>query len=425
MFPNKGRYVMQLDMNSIKKVCVTTPFGCTKRGLDAARLIQYFKLNNCQVITKPKEADCIILITCSFKRNREIASLREVNRLKRFKGELIVCGCLPGASPGKLKLQFNGKSISIKDLPDIDKFFVNLKIRFIDIPDQNLPFYSLHKPWFTKTDVLSSFIQSPRKLMRLYFCKLFKRAVCLIKDNAVKELPEVHLRIGTGCSGNCSYCAIRGAIGRFKSKPVNDCLKEYRELLEKDFRQFVINAEDVGAYGIDLNSSFGGLLEKLSNIDEHYTVNWDIRDLSAGSAIKHAPILINYLRNGKINRITCGIQSGSARILRLMNRYHNIEEIERVLVAFKKANPSLLMFSAFIIGFPSETAEDFIATIDLIKRIRPDFVNLHAYSNMEGAVAHKINDKVELKTILKRLKTAVHILGKEKICCGADDLYSS
>lgn len=408
---------------SPQKACIIYPFYCTKRGLDAARLVQYFKLNGFQVITDPGKADYNILITCAFKKNRETASLKAVDRLKKYKGELIVCGCLPGTAPEKLKLRFGGKSIPTKDLHAIEEFFSDFKIAFADIPDPNIPYYSSPAgSWTDKLKTLFSFIGSVRGLAGNYLRKILRSPRPAVKAGTAPASPEAHLRIGIGCAGKCSYCVIRRAIGGFCSKPPDECLREYRELIEKGYRRIVINAEDVGMYGMDINSSFTGLLERLSEADPDHKAVWDIRDLSARSGVEYGPKLMEYIRNGTIKQVTLGIQSGSARILRLMNRYDDVAETERVLKAFKQASPLLFMVCSSIIGFPSETTEDFSATMDFIKRVRPDVATLHAYSNMEGSAACKLDRQIDQKEISRRLMTAVRILKESKIRCDVDDI---
>ena len=129
--------------------------------------------------------------------------------------------------------------------------------------------------------------------------------------------------------------------------------------------------------------------------------------------LKYKHELLKIIKEDKITEINCDFQSGSRKILRLMNRYYNIDDIVNTLLSFKKANKKLSIYSQFIIGFPSENDRDFKDTLKFIKRAKLDRFKFHLYSDREGTLASKMECKIPEKVMKKRLKIAKKIFDKE------------
>lgn len=119
-----------------KKIFITTN-GCPRRNLDSMRLSKYFKANHCTIVMSPEEANYILFVTCSFKQSKENESFKYIEKYLKYKGELIVLGCLPDIAPNKFKRKYKGKYLSTRTLEDIDKLFSSFKIKFKEIPDAN------------------------------------------------------------------------------------------------------------------------------------------------------------------------------------------------------------------------------------------------------------------------------------------------
>lgn len=395
---------------------------CEGRGLDASRLARYFGSNNCDIVKKPKIADYIILFTCAYNNVIEEQNLELIDKFKRYKykGELIVAGCLPEIAPEKLKKIFKGRSVVTKNLCEIDRIFAGFKTKFFEVPDANKCLFSPSSvPAPLSIRIKESLIPLRKLLKQHEFSKLFYynclrfaknnliSRISLIKTSINKIRREENaysiLRIGTGCLGNCSYCGIRNAIGRLKSKPLDDCLKEYRKLLEMGHRDFEIGSEDTGAYGLDLNSSLPELLDKMSGMDKSLEVSWFVVSLKPLWMLKYKSELLKIIKEGKIKYLECPVQSGSERILKLMNRYSNIKEIVATLLEFKNAYPDIGLITHIIVGFPSEIEDDFFATMDMIKKVNFRVVLPFLYCDKEMSMASTMNGKLDEETIDKRL----------------------
>lgn len=377
----------------MKKIFIEIVGCCRRRSLDATRLVNYFRLNNCVISKEPEKSDYIILITCAYKKSKEDDCFKLINKFKNYKGELIVLGCLPGISPSKLKKEFKGKCLVTEKLDEIDKFF-NFKTKFSELPDANKEFILL----------------DPRDSEDVEI------------GNIERKKGSCFLRISRGCIANCSYCAIPKATGELKSKKLDICLNEYKKLLEKGYKDFHICAENVGSYGLDIGSSFAELLEKLSNVNNSSDVMWSIHEMHPKWVVHYGSDLIREIKQRKIVCLGCTIQSGSERILKLMNRYEYIKKIKNTLLKLKQANPKLYLYTHILVGFPAETEEDFDKTLSLIKQINFDLVIVYVYTDRDNTVALEMGDKISDKIKTERLKKALDFCQKEGIRAISDDV---
>lgn len=358
--------------------------GCSRRALDTSRLIKYFELNNYSIVENAEDADQVIFVSCAFNKRKEEQSFEIIDSLKGEK--LIVVGCLPAIAPARFGGIFKGRFIITKNLNDIDQLFSDFKIKFSSIPDANFlpPSHTISVSPLDKNPSLA------------------------------------YLRISHGCLGNCAYCIFPRSIGRLRSKPIDICLTEYKGLLEKSWKKFLITADDTGSYGLDINSSLSDLLDRLAGIDENSKVSWCIEELHPNWVIKYRADLLKRIKEKKLTGLGCAIQSGSDRIINSMNRGGTSEEIIKIFLEFRRANPKLQLYAHIIVGFPSETDADLHATLNLIKKIRFNKVLIFAYSDMEGTISSKMEDKVEHHIIIERIKIVVDFLTRENIEYGGD-----
>lgn len=373
--------------------------GCPRRALDVSRLMNYFRLNDCRIVGKPENADYIIFVSCSFKKRKEEECLWIIKLFGKYKGELIVGGCLPKISPVKLRRAFKGRYFSTININEIDNLFPDFRIKLKDVPDANFQTY--------QSQDFSAFSKFARKFIN------------------GRNSRTASLRLSYGCPGKCSYCNITSAIGSLKSKPLDLCLDEYKKLLDKGYRNFVILADNVGVYGSDIGSNFGELLKSFSEADKGLNARWYIQELHPVWAVKYKQELLEAIKEKRIFALLCPVQSGSQRILRLMNRYSNVNKTLKTLREFKTANPDIILATHIIIGFPSETDNDFNATLNFIKKAGFGHVRLYPYYDFPNTPASKIVKKVEEEKIMGRLNLAAKFLDKEGIKWWCEELGST
>ncbi len=391
--------------------------GCERRELDATRVKNYFIQNGHKIVNKPKHADVIFYITCDLLDKIGEINLNKIKEFQKYKADLIVAGCLPDISKEKLLEIFDGHIITTKDLNEhpekIDKIFPENKIPFSEIEDGNYlfpPMYDESKP----SGVIQKLIRNVDWMKKVYF---------QIEDYVYKNPDQTnvhwwhpikrefyHIRTSWGCPSNCSYCAIKKAIGEFKSKPLDKCLAEFKKGLDEGFKLFFINADDIGGYGIDINSSFTELLDKLTSVPGDYQLA--IRSLNPPWVVKYIDEWEEILKRGKIVSMEIPVQSGSQRILKLMRRYSNVEKMIEAFKKLKQIAPDMIVYNHYIAGFPTETEEDFKQTLNFIVETKFKAGTIFPYSCKTGTDAEKIEPKIPRKEVFRWLENSKPFLAE-------------
>jgi tRNA A37 methylthiotransferase MiaB len=192
-------------------------------------------------------------------------------------------------------------------------------------------------------------------------------------------------------------------------------VNEYRRLLGEGKRNFEFIGDDVGSYGLDLGITLPFLIRQLNEADKAYQVNWVIKHLHPKFIIKYKKELIETAGTGKIKELICCFQSGSNRLLRLMKRQHTIEEVTDTLTEFRKVLPDIKLATNIIIGFPTETAEDFLKTLHVFDEVYFDRVHMIKYYDAEGSDSFAIAPKVSDVEIARRIRLGKKFFKKRGI----------
>ncbi len=394
----------------MKKVFITAGIICDKRKLELNRITQYLIRNDYEIVDSPKKADVILISTCGVGNSSTNISFNKIKEFSRFNGKVIVTGCLPDTDKKKFDEFFKGKSFSTKHLDEVELYFPRTKVSFSEIEDCNYLWINENRD--TINDVVKLLCLKFDLIKRFYVSFFNNLSRFLMGENHwmlqafyALNLPldnQYFIRIASGCWGNCSYCATRKAVGDYTSKPLNICVNEFKNGLEKGYSHFFLTAEDTGGYGLDSNSNLPELLDTMTNIDGEYWIN--IYTLNPQWAVKYIDELEEIVKKGKIKAICIPIQSGNHRILQQMNRYSDVEKIKSALIRLKKANPNLSVATHCIIGFPSETDQEFKETLDFITSTDLDLGLMLSISIKADTEAENFEPKVSRKEISKRLR---------------------
>jgi len=354
--------------------------GCDRRGLDAARLANYLIENGYQLTNEYKKADLIAYFTCSFKQNTQDISFQNILEFEKAPGELMVFGCLPGIDEEKLKANFSGKYLSTKDFGNIDTFFPDFKVKFIDIPDGN----------------------------RIYnYNNYIKKSILQKIKNKIKKIepnPNARIRIANGCSWNCSYCVIPKAIGKIRSKSIEECVKEYKKIIKQGYKKIFFSSEDCGTYGLDINTNLVELLTEIDKIENTEDIKWKIGTFNPFATPKLGEGMLKFIKKGRIIFFRTDHQSGSPRILKLMKRGYDLDKNIELLSKINEIDSKIHTHSSFIMGFPSETDEDVQLTIDLMEKLNLTSYHVFSYDDMKGSESSNFKDKIAPEEKISRLK---------------------
>lgn len=403
--------------NVISKKAYVWSLGCPMRDTDMLKIKSFFQKNNMTIAGSIDEADIAVLVTCGLNISTINNSIKTIDSVKNKGIKIIVTGCLPEIAPSKISTDENIHIIPISQIETIGNFFDDIDFKYADIKDANLvnDYNNLPEkdsvPSFGKLFSGFSFSRTFyfRYLQRHYLYKFYKS---LNKDEIFEK---INIRISNGCLFNCSFCGIKNAIGKLKSKPVSECESEYQNLLNSGYRNFVFLGDETGAYGLDINSNLPELFKSLSSHDINRRIIWSLQDLNPHWALKYEKELFGFIKDRKLFDINITLQSGSNKILKLMNRQYDINSVVNTLNKFRICNPVLKINTNFIIGFPSETEEDFNASLMLTKNFNFDFVYLMPYYENEVCDAREIQPKVSPEIIKQRVSVFSDFLLKKKV----------
>lgn len=402
----------------MKKVSICYQHGCARRKIDTQLIYEYFKLNGWKVLKNSSKANLILISTCAFDNIHEDEAINFIKKIierKNKNAELVIAGCLSSINEKRLSELGKFETISPRTLYKLDKI-IDSKIKIDDLRD---PFtLSGYENGEIVQDQGRNLIQKRSKLriLRIIYFKFFKWYSAFTKTyrKKTKSIPynvwtEMYskktklIRIAWGCLGNCSYCAIKFATGQLLSKPFKKIIEEFDEGFNRGYRKFCLVGADIGCYGLDIGTNFVELLKEIfKQFQQRDSYKIILFETNIRWILKYFDEFIGILKENpeKIESIVCPIQSGSDKILTLMRREHETSEVITSLQRIKKEAPNLKLITDIIVGFPGETEEDFKKTIELVKRIKFDTIQVFIYGDKVNTEASKLPNKVpeEIKT---------------------------
>jgi tRNA-2-methylthio-N6-dimethylallyladenosine synthase len=202
-----------------------------------------------------------------------------------------------------------------------------------------------------------------------------------------------------GCDKFCTFCVVPFTRGRERSRSIDSVVNEVQELSKKGYKEVTLLGQNVNSY-LDNGRDFADLLAAVAIVDRTIRVRFstshpqDFSDKLLYTIAEH-PNLCNYIH--------LPVQSGSNRILELMNRTYTIEHYLTIIDKARKIIPGVSFSTDIISGFPTETYDDHLATLEIMRRVRYDGAYMFKYSPREGTKAYRMVDDVDENTKSKRL----------------------
>ena len=358
-----------------KKIFIKT-FGCQMNEYDSNRIYDSVKKIGFKKTNDQKNADCFVLNTCHIRDKAKEKVYHEIGRIKKIykqknKPIMIVAGCVAQAENQEM----------LKREPYID----------IVIGPQ-----SYHKI----NEVLKKFIPNAQKeetefdtISKFeYFDKIEN------KGNKVSAF----LTIQEGCDKFCHFCVVPFTRGPEYSRPLNKILYEAETLIKNGAKEITLLGQNVNAYSYYKNSKEYKLSDLIMELEKFSELK-RIRYTTSHPLDMTDDLIECYNKSKKlVPFVHLPVQSGSNKILKLMNRKHTIEKYLSIYEKLKKINPIIEFSSDFIIAYPGETEEDFNHTMKLVKKIK--FINSYSFifSPRPGTVASNLK-LIDTKVAKKRL----------------------
>ena len=213
------------------------------------------------------------------------------------------------------------------------------------------------------------------------------------------------VKIQDGCNAFCSYCIIPYARGRVRSKNPNAVIKEVTNLVNDGYKEIVLTGIHTGRYGIDINTTLEELLEELVKIPNIYRIR-----LSSIEINEITPRIIKLLKENKVmaKHLHIPLQSGSNKILKLMNRRYSKEEFINMTEKLKEIE-DISLTTDLIVGFPGETEEEFNETMNTLSNIGFTKIHTFPYSKRKGTPAASMNNQILPEIKKERVKKVLEL----------------
>ena len=348
--------------------------GCKVNIYESELVTNILKNNNYTVVDFEDKADIYIINTCSVTNESDKKSRKMINRAKKNNPAaiIIVMGCYS---------QVNAEDIDVDIvLGNKDKSkIVEIIEEYIKTKQKKKIIYDLTKVDFEKMEI-TNFDSHTRAFVK-------------IQD---------------GCNAFCSYCIIPYVRGRVRSKDPEDVIKEVTTLVEKGYKEIVLTGIHTGRYGTDINTTLEELLNKLVNIPNIYRIR-----LSSIEINEITPGIKKLLKENKVmaKHLHIPLQSGSNKILKLMNRRYNKEEFLSMVDNLRDI-PDISLTTDLIVGFPNEGEEEFNETIDTLKKIGFTKIHTFPYSKRKGTPAAIMDNQVFPEEKKKRVHRILDLSNK-------------
>ena len=334
--------------------------GCQMNKAESERLGSFFEQRGYQATATAEQADIIVLNSCVVRQSAENRVINKLNALKSLKRlrpnlTLAVTGCWVNSDIEQLK----------KDFPCVDYFF-----KPGDLPTEG-------PQWLEKAGWTQALPQHPP--------------------------PSVYVPIIQGCDNFCSYCIVPYRRGRERSRPVAEITSEVRELVRRGVKEVTLLGQNVDSYGQDLpdKPDLADLLKELNAIDGLAR----LRFLTNHPKDMSTKLIETVACLDKVcEQISLPVQSGNNEVLQAMRRDYTVEHYRRLIAEIRSKIPRVALSTDVIVGFPSESKQQFQQTFSLLSELRFDTVHVACYSPRPGTIAAKeLEDNIPATEKRRRL----------------------
>ncbi len=350
--------------------------GCKVNIYESEVVTELLKNSGYEIVPFEEKADIYIINTCSVTNESDKKSRKMINRAKNNNRDaiIVVMGCYSQVNSDNIEADI---VLGNKDKSKI----VELIREYQKKKEHQKIIYDLSKVEFEKMEI-TKFASHTRGFVK-------------IQD---------------GCNAFCSYCIIPYVRGGVRSKKKEDVISEVSRLVEDGYKEIVLTGIHTGRYGIDIGTSLEELLEELVNIPNIYRLR-----LSSIEINEITPKIIALLKNNKVmaKHLHVPIQSGSSKILKLMNRRYNKEEFLDMVNNLKQIE-DISLTTDLIVGFPNETEEDFNETIDTLNKINFTKIHTFPYSRRKGTLADKMDNQVPSEIKKERAHKIIELSNKSE-----------
>lgn len=375
-----------------KKYTIVT-YGCQMNEHDSEKISWILK-NMGYIWTDDKEdSDFIIYNTCLVRENAELKVYGQLGALKDLKRKnpdliLAVCGCMMQRE--------EIRNIILRKYRHVDIIFGTGNIH-------KLP--QLINRYHQSNETVVDVVEDNREIVENI-------------DANRKYSFKAYVNVMYGCNNFCTYCIVPYTRGRERSREPENIIEEVRSLAERGYKEITLLGQNVNSYGktLSYDYTFANLLEDINKIDGIKRIRFMTshpKDLSDELIEAMASL------DKVCEHLHLPIQSGSSRILKVMNRKYTKEDYLRLVEKIRNRIPDIALTTDIIVGFPGETEEDFNETLELVKKVEYDSAFTFLYSIREGTIAarmeNQIPDDIKQERFQRLLDTLYPIFYKKNL----------
>jgi len=377
------RNIITSDINDGKRrnACVVT-YGCQQNEADSERIAGLLDEMGYTLVKNEEEADIIVVNTCAVRDHAEKKALSITGGYKHLKAanpDLIIGigGCMVSKDQMSDKIKHS--------YPYIDFVFGTERLSFL--PEIILNVIEKDKRVFSKNTG----------------DKIVPEGLPVRRESDFKAWVSIMY----GCNNFCTYCIVPYVRGRERSRRPEDIIEEIRGLVEKGYKEITLLGQNVNSYGKEFeNMNFAELLRRICKIEGDYIIRFMTSHPKDASRE-----LIDVIASEKhiAKQFHIPIQSGSDRMLSVMNRHYNMDTYSSLLEYMREKIPDITISTDIIVGFPGESEEDFEQTLDAVRKFEYDMLFTFIYSKRDGTPAaemdNQIPDAVKSERFTRLLKT--------------------
>ena len=351
-------------------------YGCSASFADSEMISGLILNGGHTLVDNSSESDLNIIVTCSVK---DATANKMIHRIKSLNSKpLVVAGCFPKAEKST-----------------VEKFAENASL---------LGPNSLGKT----LQVIDSTLNG-RKQISLEDSDLSKVGLPKVRLNPVVGIVE----IASGCMSECTFCQTKLSKGDLSSYRLGDIVRQVQIEIKEGCKEVWLTSTDNGCYGFDIGTDLPSLVNAVVEISDDFMIRVGMMNPMYMPRIKEA--LIESFNNDKVFKfLHIPVQSGSDKVLHDMKRGHTVGTFKEIVKRAKERFGDFTISTDVIVGFPSETEEDFQKTVNLLDETRPDVVNLSKYSARPGTEAAEWK-QIDVAEVKRRSKIIFEQINKISI----------
>ena len=333
-------------------------YGCTFNQADGQIIAGNLQENDMEIVDTIDDADVVIINTCYVKLPTEDKMTYRIQKLQKEYPDkkIIVGGCMVEIDPEKLD----------KIGPDISWIGPHQLNKSADVVNATYCGDIIRETGFSK----ESKVNVPK-----------------VMDDSLIHI----IQICEGCLGACTFCCTRFARGPLNSYPIEDIVAEARMAIENGACEIQLTAQDTAAFGRDSGEKLSDLIKEVANLDGDFRVR--VGMMHPKNILNDVDEIIEAMKHPKVyDFIHLPVQSGSDKVLSEMRRGHNISQYKEIVSKFKNEIPGIALAVDIIVGYPTETDEDFNETVKLLNEIKPSLIHLSKYQHRIGAISSSLDE---------------------------------